>query len=97
MKEKFLSKIENILIGGATKLVHCRAVRTGSLMILRLVVDNPRMRQYILGDENVRTSVCEKSGTPPMICGISSVGKSGGLISHVICKSLGSNPRSRIG
>lgn len=57
----------NILIGGATKLVHCRAVRTGSLMILRLEVDNPRVRQYILGDENARTSVCEKSRTPPVI------------------------------
>lgn len=66
MKEKFLSKIENILVGGATKLVHCGAVRTGSLMILRLAVDNPRMRQYILGDENARTSVCEKSRTPLM-------------------------------
>ena len=57
----------NILIGGATKLVHCRAVRTGSLMILRLVVDNPRVRQYILGDENARNSVYEKSKTPPVI------------------------------
>ena len=77
----------NILIGGATKLVHCRAVRTGSLMILRLVVDNPRVRQYILDDENARNSVYKKSGTPPMMCGISSVGESDGLISHVICES----------
>lgn len=27
-------------------------------------MDNPRVRQYILGDENARTSVCEKSRTP---------------------------------
>ena len=56
-------------------------------MILRLEVDNPRVRQYILGDENARTSVYEKSKTPPVMCGISSVGESDGLISHVICES----------